>query len=418
MPIEAPLGPQHGQIVVGRGALAGLMVALAMAASTIVLSEPAVADVLMAGVIFAVPLLGAARFGMLTTANLAAWLVIVALGIGGTWLSATFDTAIKHQLVTLFLALGSVVLAGYIAKDPLPRFNLVMWAYTLACLVATLAALLGYFRLLPEAYDLFTSYGRARGTFKDPNVFGAALVPAITFAAWIMLRETACRALFAAGLALLLALGLLISFSRGAWVSAIVALVLMAWVLFVRSRRRSDFKRFGLVALIGTAGVLIAFGAAMQIDEVRKLLEERASLDQSYDQGPEGRFGGQDKARNLILENPLGIGTNTFREVYHHEEPHNVYLSMFLNAGWIGGLAYVLSVAATLFAGLKLSFRSSALQGPLLVSTAAFAAMAFEGAIIDSDHWRHFFIVMACVWGLVDATAPRPRSGRRRRATD
>ena len=70
----------------------------------------------------------------------------------------------------------------------------------------------------------------------------------------------------------------------------------------------------------------------------RQLMQERASLTQGYDEGPEGRFGGQQKAVRLILDNPFGIGTHTFREKHHHEEVHNVYLTMFHYAGWIGGL--------------------------------------------------------------------------------
>ena len=45
-----------------------------------------------------------------------------------------------------------------------------------------IAALIGYFSLVPGTYDLFTEFGRARGTFKDPNVLGAFLVPALLYA--------------------------------------------------------------------------------------------------------------------------------------------------------------------------------------------------------------------------------------------
>ena len=44
---------------------------------------------------------------------------------------------------------------------------------------AQLAGIAGYFNLIPGGHDLLTLYERARGTFKDPNVFGAFLVPAL-----------------------------------------------------------------------------------------------------------------------------------------------------------------------------------------------------------------------------------------------
>ena len=119
-------------------------------------------------------------------------------------------------------------------------------------------------------------------------------------------------------------------------------------------------------------------------------------------------------ARALILENPLGIGTHTFREKYHHEEPHNVYLTQFLNAGWLGGLIYAVSVMTTLIVGLRASLMNGVLQGGFLVATAAFAGLAFEGFVIDTDHWRHFFILMACIWGLADAAPPIIDPSRRR----
>ena len=42
---------------------------------------------------------------------------------------------------------------------------------------------------------------------------------------------------------------------------------------------------------------------------------------------------------------------------------------------------------------------------PLLaIAFAAFVGNALEGAIIDSDHWRHTFLLMGVVWGLIAAT--------------
>jgi len=41
-----------------------------------------------------------------------------------------------------------------------------------------------------------------------------------------------------------------------------------------------------------------------------------------------------------------------------------------------------------------------------------FVGEAFEGLIVDTDHWRHFFLVLGLVWGLGAATI----NFRRRRA--
>jgi O-antigen ligase len=396
------------------GTLAAFVVAPALLTSSIVFSEPAVADVLMLAVIFTLPLLGVMTPGRNAFTGLIAWFAIVALGVAAVCASTNTDTAITHQLVTLFLAGGAFVLAGYIASDPEPRFKLVMTCYVIGCLIATAAAFAGYFQLVPSAYDLFTNFGRARGTFKDPNVYGAAMAPAIIFAVWSMLRERSRRAWLAAAVALVLVLGVLISFSRGAWISTGVSVLILGWITLVRSRRRADFNRFANVTVLGSLGIVLALGFVLQLDAVESLMSERASLEQSYDSGPDGRFGGQAKAVDLILEHPFGVGTHSFRDTYHPEEAHNVYLSMFLNAGWLGGLLYIAAVAATLVVGLRCSVRNGALQGAFLISTAAFAGLVVEGFVVDTDHWRHFFIIMGCIWGLADAKPPIIDTSRRR----
>ena len=218
----------------------------------------------------------------------------------------------------------------------------------------------------------------------------------------------------AAAIAAVLAIGLLVSFSRGAWISAALSVAIVVVIGATRARRSSDSNRFAAFATVGTLGFIAVMLGALQIDKVETLLAERASMEQSYDIGPEGRFGGQRKAVALILENPLGIGTHSFRDRHHPEEPHNVYLSMFLNAGWIGGLFYILSVGVTLAVGLHHSLRLGALQGAFVVATAGFAGVAFEGIIIDTDHWRHVFIFMALIWGLSDARRPLIDAARRR----
>ncbi|WP_295559884.1 O-antigen ligase family protein [uncultured Hyphomicrobium sp.] len=404
--IRFPTGPARR--TVRATTLAAIAVAVAMGTSSIVFSEPAIADVLMAAVIVGLPLLGVVRFGNVAILNLTLWLVFVALGLAACSVSTNFDTAVTHQVVTLFLAGGAFVLAGYIAADPEPRFRLVMSWYVLGCLLAASAALVGYFQIIPSTTELFTNYGRARGTFKDPNVLGAALAPAIVFLAWATLRLPLRQAMLAAAVALPLILALLLSFSRGAWASAAFSLLLLGWLLLVTTRRGADIRRLVAVAVLGAVTLTATIGAALEMDAVGSLFEERASLDQSYDEGPDGRFGGQAKAVGLILEHPFGIGTHTFRDTYHPEEAHNVYLSQFLNAGWIGGTLYVISVFGTLLAGLYAIRRRTALQGPIIVATAGFAGLVFEGFVIDTDHWRHFFILMALIWGLIDADIHAP----------
>ena len=74
---------------------------------------------------------------------------------------------------------------------------------------------------------------------------------------------------------------------------------------------------------------------------------------------------------------------------------------MFLNAGWIGGFGYAAIVLFSLVLGLHHALKNRPSQGLFFVVFAAFAATAAEGWIIDSDHWRHFFILLALLWGIM-----------------
>jgi hypothetical protein len=43
--------------------------------------------------------------------------------------------------------------------------------------------------------------------------------------------------------------------------------------------------------------------------------------------------------------------------------------------------------------------------GPYLIAAfATFFGTAMEGFVIDTDHWRHFFLLLGMIWGLSAAT--------------
>lgn len=285
-------------------------------------------------------------------------------------------------------------------------------------MAAAAAGIVGYFDLVPGAYDLFTRFGRAAGTFKDPNVFGPFLVAPFLYALHVAIERPWHRIALPLAAAGFFALGVFLSFSRGAWFTLAFALVTYGWLAFVTTT--SEARRMRILHLIAVGALLVAIVVlgALQNERIAGLLGERASLTQSYDVGPEGRFGGQQKAIGLILDNPLGIGATVFAGVHHHEEVHNVYLSMMLNAGWLGGALFVLMIVLTIVLGLRHAFvasRSALLTQPLfLVAYAAFLANALEGFIIDLDHWRHVYLLMALVWGLMSAELRQSYTGNAR----
>ena len=362
--------------------------------------EPAPVDALLIGLVVLLPIVGLARIDTPHLGYLFAWLAITACELVASTMAADVATATIHTVVSLYLSLASFVIAAFIAKRPESHTRLIVWAYVASALVAALMGIVGYLDLIPGASSVFTVHERAAGTFKDPNVYATYLIPAMLFLAHTALSRRFGAMLLSAAAFAVIALALLLSFSRGAWVNLVVAGLVYGWLAFVTAR--TDRQRLKLVGL-AVLSVVLSLGvvaAALEVDAISRLFDQRFALDQSYDEGPEGRFGGQLKAIDQILHNPFGLGPLQFGGVFHPEHPHNVYLSMFLNAGWLGGLIYILLIACLLVAGFKAVMRRKWASPFLLAIYASFVGMVVEGFVIETDHWRHFYLVAGLLAGL------------------
>lgn len=391
---------------------------ITIATSGLVFTEPALTDALAIGLVVLLPVVGLVAISPMLTSYLALWLVTAASGLLAATMSPDVADPAKFTAVSIYLYVSSFVFAAFVARNALAHAKLIFNAWCVAAMAAAAAGIVGYFDLLPGAFDLFTRFGRAAGTFKDPNVFGPFLVAPFLYALHVAIERPWHRIALPLAAAGFFALGVFLSFSRGAWFTLAFALVTYGWLAFVTTTSEARRMRILHLIAVGTLLVAIVVLGALQNERIAGLLGERASLTQSYDVGPEGRFGGQQKAIGLILDNPLGIGATVFAGVHHHEEVHNVYLSMMLNAGWLGGALFVLMIVLTIVLGLRHAFvasRSALLTQPLfLVAYAAFLANALEGFIIDLDHWRHVYLLMALVWGLMSAELRQSYTGNAR----
>jgi hypothetical protein len=393
--------------------LALVYVWITIALSGVVISEPAPCDALMVGAILLLPVVGLTRFTAGLAFYLLIWAVIVASGFIAVTQAGEITDPIKHMSITLYLALSSVVMAAFVLDAPAANIRLIMSAYLAAALVAAIAGLIGYFSLVPGAHDLFApEFGRVRGTFKDANVLGAFLVPPLLYVLNVIVRSGVIRGGFALIAAPILLLACLLAFSRGAWVNLAVALVAYAYFAFASAA--SHRQRLQLIIYVAL-GAIVALGivaAALSIPSVAELMDMRASVEQPYDVGPGGRLGGQQAALGLIIIHPLGLGALEFARAYYGQDVHQVYLSMFLNAGWIGGTLYIAVVLLTIGLGLRQIVRDRGGDGLGAVLTAAFIGVALEGVVVDTDHWRHFYLIMAMIWGMALAPVERPGSNR------
>ncbi|MFD0987322.1 O-antigen ligase family protein [Methyloligella solikamskensis] len=404
----APAGaPPH--ISAGIRRLALFYVWLTIATVGIVVADPAPYDALIMGATLMIPVVGLMRVSTGLAVYFFVWMVICAGGYIATTQAGTLEFSLPHTNITLFLALTSVPLVGFVGADSNARVHLLLSAYTVSAVIAVVAALIGYFNLLPGAYDIFTQYGRAQGTFEDPNVFGAFLVPAILYCFYLVLNSSLTRAALVSAVGGFLLFGCLLSLSRGAWASLFVALLTFSFCMFSTAPTNRQRVKLFLVLLMAAIVAIGVVAAVQMAPNYAELFGERTSFEQSYDIGPEGRFAGHVRAMGLIVENPLGLGALEYARIWRLGDVHEVYLSMFLNTGWIGGLLYLGLVIATLALAIRRVIYDRGGDGLSAVALGAFVALVLEGFVIDTDHWRHFFVIMALIWGMALDMPPKRR---------
>lgn len=332
-------------------------------------------------------------------------LVVIGYGIGA--MNALYFDKVKPSLmVTVYLIGSFLFFVSFVYADPARRLTQIFWAYTAAASIAACFGVGGYFGVLPGG-DAFLTYGRATGTFNDPNVFGPFLIAPILFLGWQLSRAQSLRSLWMAAPLGLLVLGLLLSFSRGAWGN----LLLSGGIFFVMTlaTSRSSRQTFRLVGF-GALAALVMVGVvavALSSPKVSALFTERAALTQDYDTDPQhGRFESQARAFEMTLKQPLGIGPAQWA-IINNLDTHNVYLHVLVAGGFLSGLAFIAFLLLTTVRGWRALSIESPAQGMLIVAYAAFIGHIAEAVIIDIDNWRHFYLLLGMVWGTVLAVEQR-----------
>ncbi len=310
--------------------------------------------------------------------------------------------AIWFVVISAYMAVMAIVIACIFSEDTQRRLALMRSGYALAAVIASLAGIAGYFDIADTA-ELFTLYGRAMGTFKDPNVYGTFVVLPFVYLVQGFFLGTHRRPLMAAGSLLITGTGLFLSFSRGAWGVAVAAMALCLVLSFVAAPSDKQRLRILVMGLAAVAAFVLLLAVALQFESIRATFEVRATLDQSYDQGETGRFGNQRRAIPMLLQQPNGFGPMFFRE-YFPEDPHNTFLNAFASYGWLGGVCYLALIGATLLVGWSLVFRRTPWRQDAIAIWSSFFFLILQGLQIDTDHWRHFYLHLGLTWGLMLAS--------------
>jgi hypothetical protein len=291
--------------------------------------------------------------------------------------------------ITLYLGIFALWLTAYVCSAR--RARLVLVAYIGGAALSAAVACLALIAPFPGA-DAFVSGPRAQGLFKDPNVFGPFLVPAVL----ILMEETVAprllrfRLLPKLLLLSVMTVGVVFSFSRAAWLNLAVGTVVLFAVLALRRGGARRAMTLLVVTLVAGAALFGVVAATSSLE----FLTERAAL-QDYDAQ---RFGAQASGVEVAVEHPLGIGPGQFERI-SDLSAHSTYVRSLAEEGPLGAAVILGLVLLTLgFAARNVALGVDTYGIGSAGLLAAWCGLLANSSFVDTLHWRHLWLVAALIW--------------------
>lgn len=272
------------------------------------------------------------------------------------------------------------------------HFETFMKVYILSCVIASILGTIGF--LLQN--DLLTWDGRAKGLIDDPNMYGSFLIPAVIFCAYFLFRPQGRKVLVLGAMSILF-LGIMLSFSRIALVAAMICV--FAYVVFhYRRRPRQLLLIIGSLVAIGIVFFAVASLSSAEFSE--KFLD-RLTFAKSYDLGEEGRYARYLLVLPMILQDPIGVGVLQLEKLFP-EPIHNIWLSSFVNYGWLAGFAWITLVIASVVVSIR-NYRQT--QSDItIVLLLSLVGIVMGASLHEGEHWRHLWLAFGLVWGFSSVT--------------
>lgn len=337
------------------------------------------------------------------------------------------------QVLALYLAVAAI----------LPRRR-AGWLLGAILAAATAQALLGIYQFItqtgPEPFIVLGRFMRAYGAFRQPNPYAgylgliAPLAISLTLWAWTSGLRGGQKATLPLRLALLAAaglisLGLLLSWSRGAWLAFAVA---TAAVVLAHTRKAAPVVA---VLAAGAAVSLVALGAldllpASLVARLADLPEYFGLIDVARTEVTDANFAVIERlahwqaALAMWSAHPwLGVGVGNYAAAYagynlpRWYEPlghaHNVYLNFAAEAGLLGLLAYLWLWAASLWQALRTAATGDRLVAAVGAGVLGALTAATVHNLFDNLWVQHITLNLALLLGLL-AVLAAPQAAQQR----
>jgi O-antigen ligase/Flp pilus assembly protein TadD len=259
---------------------------------------------------------------------------------------------------------------------------------------------------------------RISGVGDHVNLLAMALNLALPFAfALVLLRPSLIDRVAGTIAAVLIALALFFTVSRGAWLGTAAALPVFGALFFFGSQTLAGVGRLGrvprpaLLATVFAAAVLIVLGAGVLLArwDSRPEWLFRASLSPRQDAAAVGI--------EIVRERPwLGAGPNSYAflyNVYSGDYPienihaHNGYIQAAVNAGLFGVLA-VSATGIVLVWALAVAYQKGdpRRRGWIAACSAAFVSLAVHSLTDSPNHSKTALLMLAAVLAFSMRLAP------------
>jgi O-Antigen ligase len=313
-----------------------------------------------------------------------------------TWLFSVFVSSVSlidNPLVVFqFIALTSVILIGITSslvtagwgRAELERFVKV---YVFANVIASIVGVYGFV----SQNDSLTWAGRPTGFLDDPDMFGVFLIPGIIGSLY-MIAQKHSRYWYAFALALL-SIALLLSFSRAAIVSAL----LFGGAGFVYFNRRNLLKASLAAFAIALVLAVPCLFLYLTNDTFAEMLTGRFKIAEEYDLGYFGRYNRYLLSVPLILDHPLGLGLFEIDKIFP-EPIHNIWISSFLNYGWLAGFAWTLLMVLSVQQAWYNWKRSG--DELFLLILLCWLSVVSCAMLHQAERWRFLWMFTGMLWGL------------------
>lgn len=360
------------------------LLCLSIAMSAIVSIEPALTDIFFVGFLTMALLLNQLYFSKSALFGLFLIVLFILMNFISFFQVTSISMSIPYIIITIYMTImwfGIVGFGGFFGVRVLTQLTKI---YYYVGIITAIAALLVYFRIIPY-YDGFFMFERVKLFFKDPNVLG----PFLVFPAVYAIAKFEEKKKFVYIIAFfIIASGVVLSFSRAAWLNLVLSIVI--FLLLPKFKwRRNRIK----VAAVFLGLVVIGLAIISTNTNLQNQFSERLGI-QHYDAE---RFNSQKDASMIGFTDPLGNGPGQ-SEVLLAIAPHNLFARLLIENGIFGVTSFILLIISALTMAFKGIKNSRKFRYYYMMIFSTIIGQCVNSMFIDTLHWRHLWLLIALAW--------------------